>query len=166
MLLAGGVAAFLVVGVWGYVLNLVHTGHVLGHGQGRVDQSVSPSVVTVTHTFARVVYRMLDLALVSNRQIWWLACAGIAAGVVVAVVNAARAGSRGSLAATVATVARAALVLGLAPVVAWSTRLPAFRADPCSASRSPRRCRGLLGFRRDRRARLIGAPILDRHPPR
>ncbi len=124
--LAGGVAAFLIVGVWGYVLNVVHTGHVLGYGQGRVDQSVSPSVVTVTHTFARVVYRMLDLALVSNRQIWWLACAGIAAGVVVAVVIRRRAGSREAALAAAAVaipLLAPALVLGLAPVVAWSTRL-------------------------------------------
>ncbi|HEY3920704.1 MAG TPA: hypothetical protein VGL76_01195, partial [Gaiellaceae bacterium] len=45
----GVVAGFVTVGMWSFVLNLMHTGHVLGHGGGRTDQSVSPSAVTTAH---------------------------------------------------------------------------------------------------------------------
>jgi hypothetical protein len=117
--LAGGAGAFLAVGVWGYVLNLIHTGHVLGHGGGRVDQSVSPSFVTATHTFVRIVYRTLDLGKLANWQIWVFAGAGIAAGAAVAIV-ARRRGAAASVAVPLVT---PALVLGLAPVIAWITRL-------------------------------------------
>ena len=34
---AGAGAGLLAIGCWGYVLNLAHTGHVLGHGGGRVE---------------------------------------------------------------------------------------------------------------------------------
>ena len=35
--LAGAGAGLLAIGCWSYVLNLAHTGHVLGHGGGRVE---------------------------------------------------------------------------------------------------------------------------------
>src|SRR5206468_8482288 len=37
----GATAGMLAVSVWGFVLNLAHTGHVLGHGQGRVENAAS-----------------------------------------------------------------------------------------------------------------------------
>ena len=40
----GGVAGFVALGMWGYVLNLVETGHVLGAGTGTVQDRASPVV--------------------------------------------------------------------------------------------------------------------------
>ncbi len=113
---AGGVAAFLAVGVWGYVLNVIHTSHVLGYGQGRTDQSVSPSLVTDIHTVLLLVYRTLDLGRLSNPWIAAFAVAGIAAGAVAA-------WRRSSPAAVALPLLAPALVLGLAPVLAWITRI-------------------------------------------
>jgi hypothetical protein len=114
----GAAAGFLTVGVWSFVLNLVHTGHLLGHGQGRVEEAVSPSVVTDLHTFAQLTYRTLDLGLLSDRQVWGLAAAGVAAGVVFLVVTRR---PRDGVAASGPLLAPL-LVLGVAPVVAWATR--------------------------------------------
>ncbi len=122
----GAAGGFLVVGVWGFALNVAHTGHILGHGDGRVDQSVSPSVVGTLHTSARLVYRTLDLGLLSNVQIWGLAAAGVVAGVACAVVARRRSGKREAafVAAAVAVPLLAPLlVLGLAPLMAWFTRI-------------------------------------------
>ncbi len=122
----GAAGGLLGVGIWGFVLNLAHTGHILGHGEGRVDQSVSPSVVGTLHTSARLVYRTLDVGLLSNVQIWGLAVAGIGAGVVCFVVARRTSGRREAsfLAAAVAIPLLAPLlVLGLAPAVAWFTRV-------------------------------------------
>jgi hypothetical protein len=114
----GAGAGFLAVGVWSFVLNLAHTGHLLGHGQGRVEEAVSPSVVTDLHTFARLTYRTLDLGLLSDPQIWGLAGAGVAAGLVVLI---AIRGVRDSGAAA-GPLLTPLIVLGLAPVVAWVAR--------------------------------------------
>jgi hypothetical protein len=35
---AAAVASFLLLGMWGFVLNLAHTGNLLGHGGGRTEQ--------------------------------------------------------------------------------------------------------------------------------
>ncbi len=58
----GAGAAFFAVGMWGFVLNLVHTGHLLGHGGGRVEQTTSPSWPGSLITLTRVAYRLLDLS--------------------------------------------------------------------------------------------------------
>ncbi|HWE80786.1 MAG TPA: hypothetical protein VG265_03990 [Gaiellaceae bacterium] len=124
-LAVGGGIGLLAGGLWSYVLNLVHTGHVLGHGQGRTDQTVSPSVVTDAHTFARLVYRLLDLGLLSDRKIWVFAALGIVAGFVVWVTRRG-AGSRPAAVSGIAVAVPLlvpALVLGIAPVVAWFTKL-------------------------------------------
>ena len=123
--LAGLGGGFFAVGAWGFVENLIHTGHVLGHGGGRTDQSVSPSVVTMLHTFVRIVYRLLDLSRITNPEIWVLAGVGIAAGAVTAAVTRRRAGRPRAVAVAAAAVAvpllSPALVLGVAPVIAWIT---------------------------------------------
>ena len=122
----GATGGFLVVGAWGFVMNVVHTGHVLGYGQGRVDQSVSPSIVGDLRTSARLVYRTLDLGLLSNTQIWVLAGAGVTAGGVCAVLARRRSGlqaSRIAAAAVAAPLLAPLLVLGLAPATAWFSRI-------------------------------------------
>ncbi|MBV8396957.1 MAG: DUF2029 domain-containing protein [Actinobacteria bacterium] len=107
----GTTVGFVAVGLWSFVLNLMHTGHVLGHGQGRVEESVSPSLVTDVHTFLRIVYRFLDVGLLSDPQIWGLA----AAGAVVAVAMLAR--RRFPDAAVPLETPLA--ILGIAPALAW-----------------------------------------------
>lgn len=44
------------------MLNVVETGHVLGHGGGRVEQTASPSFPRSLVTGFRVLYRLLDLS--------------------------------------------------------------------------------------------------------
>jgi hypothetical protein len=110
----GAVAGFVTVGIWSFVLNLIHTGHLLGRGGGRTDQSVSPSAVTAAHMFLRVVYRLLDLSLISNTRIWELAALGGLAAVVLVLRD------RNRRAALVAIpLVMPAVVLGAAPAVAW-----------------------------------------------
>jgi hypothetical protein len=161
----GAAGGFLVVGVWGFVLNLAHTGHILGHGQGRVDQTVSPSVVGMLHTAARLVYRTLDVGLLSNVQIWGLAAAGVLAGVVFALVAGRRSRRREAVfvaAAVAVPLLAPLLVLGLAPAFAWLTRIAHIPVDD-----------PIYGFRIHREANedssafgaagalaLIAAPIL------
>jgi hypothetical protein len=55
-------ASFAALSSWSFVLNVAHTGHVLGHGVGRVAQQATPSVVGSTATLFRVVYGLLDLS--------------------------------------------------------------------------------------------------------
>jgi len=88
------------VGVWGYVLNLAETGHVLGHGQGRVEDTTNPSFPGSVSTAFRVLYRLIDL---SGYPSWLLWALGVAAGVAAAVV----------------------LVAGVARSSAWRARLGA-----------------------------------------
>jgi hypothetical protein len=83
---AAGVAIGLACGgVWGYVLNIVHTGHVLGHGQGRNEVSASPSLLGTLRTSAHLAYRLFDLSRLSDWLVVALAVAGaLAVGVGVA----------------------------------------------------------------------------------
>jgi hypothetical protein len=122
----GALGGFLAVGVSGFVLNLIHTGHVLGHGQGRVEEAVSPSAVTDLHTAARLLYRTLDLGLFSDAQIWGLAGAGIVAGLACALLAARSEGRRRAVlygTAVALPLLTPLLVLGTAPVVSWTARL-------------------------------------------
>jgi len=41
--------------VWGFVLNLANTGNPLGHGQGRVENTVSPSLLGTARTAAHLL---------------------------------------------------------------------------------------------------------------
>ena len=42
--LLGGLAGLVTIGMWGYVLNVVHTGHVFGAGTGGVQDRANPRV--------------------------------------------------------------------------------------------------------------------------
>jgi hypothetical protein len=57
----GTIAAFFALAIWGFVLNIVHTGHVLGHGGGRIDETTSPSFPGSGITLIRICFRLLDL---------------------------------------------------------------------------------------------------------
>src|SRR5262249_7848918 len=94
-LVATGVAAaFVAVSMWSYLLNIVHTGHVLGRGFGRTDWETSPSLRGDLYTTLHVLYRTLDVSVLSHRLIY----ASAVLGAVVALVLTIRshlAGRRG-----------------------------------------------------------------------
>ncbi len=90
----GGIAAFLLVGMWGFVLNTVHTGHVLGHGGGRKEWTTSPSFPGSLRTGLHVLYRTLDPSVLSDRLVHGLAAAGLLVGIALA-ARAWRSGVRG-----------------------------------------------------------------------
>jgi len=51
---------FAALGAWSFVLNLVETGHVLGHGGGRVEQTASPSLSGGLTTGRKVLLHLID----------------------------------------------------------------------------------------------------------
>jgi len=74
----GGCVGFVGLAMWGFVLNLVHTGHVLGHGEGRVEQTTSPSWPGSLITLTQITYRLLDLTGFDERVRIVAAAAGVA----------------------------------------------------------------------------------------
>ena len=108
----GGVAGFVACSLWGYVLNIAHTGHLLGYGQGRVEQTVSPGIGTTIRTSAHVFYRFADL----GRLSYWVVGGLAVAGVVVAIVAALR-GRRASAAVVALPLFAPLLVLGVLSVL-------------------------------------------------
>ena len=88
--LAGVGVGLLAIGCWSYVLNLAHTGHVLGHGGGRVEYTGSPSYPGSFVTLFSTLYMLMDLS-----KLWPLPIALLTvAGLVVAAVVGARAWRR------------------------------------------------------------------------
>ena len=83
--LVGGIAGFVLLGMWGYVLNLAETGHVLGSGTGTLEDRASPSYPGSVMNGLYLLYGLMDLSVLSNGLIDWLAVAGLlaATGVVV-----------------------------------------------------------------------------------
>ena len=79
----GAAGAFLAVGCWGFVLNLAQTGHVLGHGGGRVGDTTTPSYPASLVTLLSILYTTLDLSVLWPRLIAALAVVG---GIVAAVL--------------------------------------------------------------------------------
>jgi hypothetical protein len=61
-LVGAAAASFLLLGMWGFVLNLVHTGNLLGHGGGRTEQQATPSLTGSPTTAFRVLHDLLDLS--------------------------------------------------------------------------------------------------------
>lgn len=78
----GGAFGVVTVTAWGFVQNLVHTGHVLGYGQGRVEDAQSSfSVPVAARTALHFVFRLVDLGVISHWLIVALAAAGVVTGV-------------------------------------------------------------------------------------
>ena len=130
-------ASFVLLGMWGFVLNLVHTGSVLGRGGGRVEQQASPSLTGSPTTAFRVVHDLLDLSGLGLRLTDLLA----AFSVVFAVAGFTLARRRGATLATAGVAALAAALPLLAPrliplvahgmkIVAEAIHLPV--ADPAT----------------------------------
>jgi hypothetical protein len=126
--LAGGVAGFVAVGMWSYVLNLVHTGHLAGReGWTSIgdpsQQSIKPGSLS---TFVDVLYQTLDLSVLSDRMIHALALLGAVAAVAVAATCLFRGGAvhRAVIAGAAVAVPFFAplIVIGASGVVAWIAR--------------------------------------------
>jgi hypothetical protein len=142
--LVSGVALGLAaVGGWGYVLNVIHTGHLLGHGQGRIENSAA---TTFTGTLARslhLVYRLFDL---SVTPYWLVAVLGVAGCALAAALYARTRSPRASL---------AALPL-LVPALTLAV-LELFASDPWYVPRTTNE--DVSGFGPVGTAALFGAPI-------
>jgi hypothetical protein len=88
--LAGVGVGLLTIGCWSYVLNLAHTGQVLGHGGGRVEYTGSPSYPGSFVTLFSTLYMLMDLS-----KLWPLPIVLLTvAGLLVAAVVGARAWRR------------------------------------------------------------------------
>ncbi len=114
---SGALVAFVLVGMWGYVLNDVHTGHLLGHGGGRVENSASPSWPGSGVTALFTVYSAMDLSVLSDRMIFGLLAVGLLAALVVGAI-AIRRRRRGALSAA-AAVALPFAAASLVILVGW-----------------------------------------------
>ena len=90
---AGGMIGIATIGVWGYLLNLVHTGGIFGetgnpaHLGAPAQASIHPGPLS---TAVDVLYQMLDLASLSDRTINTLAIVGIAAALTAALYAVSR----------------------------------------------------------------------------
>ena len=82
---AGGVIGFFLFAVWGYALNLAETGHVLGSGTGVLEDRSSPSYPGSVKNGLYLLYGLMDLSVLSDNLIGWLAAAGLLAAIGVAV---------------------------------------------------------------------------------
>src|SRR4029079_3681722 len=74
--LAGGVAGFVALGVWGFVLNASQTGHIFGSGTATVMDRGSPSYPGSVANAFYLLYGLMDLSVLSNRLIDVLAIVG------------------------------------------------------------------------------------------
>jgi hypothetical protein len=83
---AGAAAGLLTAGCWGYVLNVAHTGRLLGHGQGRVENSAATTLTGTVSRALHLLYRLFDLSVTPS----WLVAVLAAAGCVYAALLAVR----------------------------------------------------------------------------
>jgi hypothetical protein len=103
---AGAAFGLLAAACWGYVLNVVRTGHLLGHGQGRVENSAATTLGGTVSRSLHLLYRLFDLSVMP----YWLIAVLAVAGCVVAVL-AIRQGQRAAGAALVLLVPAATLAV-------------------------------------------------------
>ena len=126
----GAVVGFVTLGMWGYVLNLAETGHVLGTGTGRLEDRSSPSYPGSVMNALYLLYGLMDLSVLSNRLIHVLGAVGLLVGAAVgaylfarsrSVLGAIHEGTRVAL-----PFFAGLLVLGGAALLADATRLLGF----------------------------------------
>ena len=123
--LAGGAVGFAAVGMWGYILNLVHSGDLLGAGTAGVQDRASPSYPGSVANAFYLMYGAMDLSVLSNRLIDGLAFVGLVLAAAAAGIVFRRTGLRRAVedAARVATPFLAPLlVVGGAALVAFIAR--------------------------------------------
>jgi hypothetical protein len=122
----GAVAGFVAVGMWGYVLNLANTGHLLGEGASRTALSATPSFPDTVKSAIHIVYRTLDVSVLSNRLVYSLAAAGVVVGTVVGIRAHRQSGPRRALvkgSCVAVPLVAAALVIGSGAVLAFLARV-------------------------------------------
>jgi hypothetical protein len=119
---AGLLGGMVAVGMWSFVLNAISTGHILGAGSGDPEDRASPSYPGSVANAFNLMYGTLDLSVLSNRLVFWLAALGVLAAVAAAAYALRRTGLRGApaAAASVGTPLLAPLIVfGASGVVAW-----------------------------------------------
>jgi hypothetical protein len=77
----GGLVGLVALGMWGYVFNLVHTGHLLGAGTGAFEDRAAPGYPRSLANAFDFVYGTMDLSDLSTRLIEFLALGGVLAAV-------------------------------------------------------------------------------------
>jgi len=125
----GGLAGFVALGLWGYVLNFLHGGNILGAGAYTLEDRGSPAYPKSVVNALDLLYGSMDLSVLSNLLIFILAAVGVVVGVVVGLWLYRRVGGRSALgeaALTALPFAAPLLVLGGAGVVAFVARLWGF----------------------------------------
>jgi len=135
-----GACAFVVLGSWSYVMNVVQTGHVLGHGESRVEHSAHPEFPGSVSTGYRMLYRFFDLSGFPGWLLWVCAAAAVI-GVVVVLLRAGRLDPEPSTYVLAACVALAllapVLVLPAAAVAHGIARLVHLPVDGASTTSGP-----------------------------
>jgi hypothetical protein len=106
--------SFMALGMWGFVLNYDQTGHLLGHGGGRVEFAASPSPRGVLLTGFRALFKLPDLSGFGIVAVTLTAFAALV--VVVALLHVGRRASGVAGSASIARRVAPALPL-LAPVL-------------------------------------------------
>ncbi len=121
----GAVAGFAAIGCWSFVLNDVHTGHLLGYGDGRTEHTASPSFPGSFVTALSILYEVMDLSVLWHLVIHLLVYAGVVVALLTVVYSLKRSGIRRALVdgATVAVpfVSPALVIVGGA-ALAFATR--------------------------------------------
>ena len=122
----GAIGGFALAGMWGYVLNLVHTGRVSGESRFGLDVGTSPSFPGSLHTSVHVLYHVLDTSVLTNWAIAVLAVLGGIAALAVGYRRYRDAGmGRAALRAGAVAIplAAPALVLGAAALYLWLSKV-------------------------------------------
>lgn len=123
--LAGAMAGFVAIGCWSFVLNEVHTSHLLGYGQGRTEHTVSPSVHGTIVTAFSILYELMDLSVLWSLPIHVLAYVAVIPVALAGWYTLRRSGVRQALldSATVAVpfIAPALMIVG-GTILAFITR--------------------------------------------
>ena len=117
---AGGVAGFVLAGMWGYILNAIHTGDPLGGTAAQsARNSAAPSWPGSLQHGLHILYRLFDLSAVSIRTVVALAVVGVIAATLVFLVR------RSTLDAVIVAVVFLSplLVLAAAGDLAYLTKL-------------------------------------------
>ena len=123
---AGATGGFVLAGMWGYVLNLVHTGRISGESRFGLDVSASPSFPGSLHTSVHVLYHVFDASVLTDWVIVALAVGGGLAAVAVGYRRYKEAGAGPAVlraGAVAIPLAAPALVLGAAALYLWLSKV-------------------------------------------
>ncbi len=87
---AGGVVGAVTIAMWGYVMNLRHTHHLLGYDTAGVQDRADPGYPRSVANAFNLLYGLMDNSVLTHVTIHTLALTGVAAGVAVVVWARAR----------------------------------------------------------------------------